>query len=81
VHLHFTPTRVAWLNEVKIWFSNLAGKALRDASFNSLGELKANIDTFIETYNETCRHETARAFEWTASEAHQKRLKRRFADQ
>ena len=76
VHFHFTPTRASWLNQVEIWFSILAGKALRDASFNSLDELKAHIDAFIETYNET-----ACPFEWTASEVHQKRLKPRFADQ
>src|ERR1700745_1106705 len=76
VHFHFTPTRASWLNQVEIWFSILAGKALRGASFNSLDELKAHIDAFIETYNET-----ACPFEWTASEVHQKRLKPRFADQ
>src|SRR5664279_4024895 len=76
VHFHFTPTRASWLNQVEIWFSILAGKALQGASFNSLGELKAHIDNFIEAYNET-----ARPFEWTASEVHQKRLKPRFADQ
>ena len=76
VHFHFTPTRASWLNQVEIWFSILAGKALQGASFNSLGELKVRIDSFIETYNET-----ARPFEWTASEVHQKRLKPRFADQ
>jgi hypothetical protein len=46
----------------------------RGASFNSLGELKAHIATFIESYNET-----ARPFEWTASEVHQKRLRPSFA--
>jgi transposase len=76
VHFHFTPTRASWLNQVEIWFSILAGKALRGASFNSLDELKAHIDAFIETYNET-----ACPFEWTASEVHQKRLKPRFAHQ
>src|ERR1700679_3039854 len=76
VHFHFTPTRASWLNQVEIWFSILAGKALRGASFNSLGELKAHIATFIESYNET-----ARPFEWTASEVHQKRLKPSFAIQ
>src|SRR5438874_5537042 len=76
VHFHFTPTRASWLNQVEIWFSILAGKALRGASFNSLDELKAHIDAFIETYNKT-----ACPFEWTASEVHQKRLKPRFADQ
>src|SRR6202034_1027543 len=74
VHFHFTPTRASWLNQVEIWFSILAGKALRGASFNSLGELKAHIATFIESYNET-----ARPFEWTASEVHQKPLKPSFA--
>src|SRR6185295_5452120 len=39
VHFHFTPTRASWLNQVEIWFSILAGKALRGASFNSLDEL------------------------------------------
>lgn len=76
VHFHFTPTRASWLNQVEIWFSILANKALRGASFNSLAELKAHIETFIETYNET-----ARPFEWTASEVHQKRMKARFAVQ
>src|SRR6202021_1200276 len=47
VHFHFTPTRASWLNQVEIWFSILAGKALRGASFNSLDELKAHIDAFI----------------------------------
>jgi transposase len=75
VHFHFTPTRASWLNQVEIWFSILAGQALRGASFNSLRELKDHIATFIETYNET-----ARPFEWTASKVHQKRLKPRFAD-
>src|SRR3984893_8038484 len=74
VHFHFTPTRASY--QVEIWFSILAGKALRGASFNSLDELKAHIDAFIETYNET-----ACPSEWTASEVHQKRLKPRFADQ
>jgi transposase len=55
VHFHFTPTRASWLNQVEIWFSILAGKALRGASFNSLGELKAHIATFIESYTETAR--------------------------
>jgi transposase len=76
VHFHFTPTPASWLNQVEIWFSILAGKALRGASFNSLGELKAHIATFIESYNQT-----ARPFEWTASEVHQKRLKPSFAIQ
>ena len=76
VHFHFTPTRASWLNQVEIWFSILAGKALAGASFNSLAALKAHIDTFIDSYNEN-----ARPFVWTRSEVHQKRLKPCFADQ
>jgi transposase len=76
VHFHFTPTSASWLNQVEIWFSILAGKALKGASFQSLAELKDHIDSFIESYNKT-----ARPFTWTKSEVHQKRLKPRFSDQ
>jgi hypothetical protein len=50
------------------------GRQSATRSLNSLGQLKAHIATFIESYNET-----ARPFEWTASEVHQKRLKPSFA--
>ena len=76
VHFHFTPTSASWLNQVEIWFSILAGKALKGASFHSLDALKAHINTFIESYNKT-----ARPFVWTKSEVHQKRLIPRFSDQ
>ncbi len=76
VHFHFTPTAASWLNQVEIWFSILASKSLQGASFNSLAKLKQHIEDFISTYNET-----ARPFQWTASQVHQKRLKPRFADQ
>jgi hypothetical protein len=32
VHLHFTPTRDSWLNQVEIWFSILQGQSLHGAS-------------------------------------------------
>jgi transposase len=76
VHFHFTPTKASWLNQVEIWFSILAGKALCGASFASVAELKTHIEAFIETYNET-----AKPFVWQKSEVHQKRLKPRFVDQ
>jgi transposase len=76
VHFHFTPTSASWLNQVEIWFSILAGKALQGASFNSLDALKHHIDSFIENYNQT-----ARPFAWTKSEVYQKRMKPRFTDQ
>ena len=76
VHFHFTPTHASWLNQVEIWFSILSGKSLAGASFNSVAELKAHIDAFIATDNDT-----AKPFAWTKSKVHQKRLKAHFADQ
>ena len=60
---------------MEIWFSILAEKALSGASFGSVAELKAHIEAFIDSYNET-----AKPFIWQKSEVHQKRLKPRFAD-
>ena len=76
VHLHYTPTKASWLNQVEIWFSILSGKSLSGASFGSVTELKAHIEAFIGSYNET-----ARPFVWQKSQVHQKRLKPCFADQ
>lgn len=76
VHFHFTPTRASWLNQVEIWFSILQGNSLKDGSFTSVKQLREHIDAFIEAYNEN-----AKAFAWTKSKVHQKRLKARFADQ
>ena len=73
--LYPNPTSASWLNQVEIWFSILASKALQGASFHSLDALKAHIDSFIENYNQT-----AHPFAWTKSEVHQKHLKPRFKD-
>ena len=76
VQFHFTPTRASWLNQIEIWFSILAGRSLAGASFTSVAQLRAHIDSFIDAYNEN-----AKPFAWTKSDVHQKRLKARFADQ
>lgn len=76
VHFHFTPTKASWLNQVEIWFSILAAKALAGTSFNSRKELMAHIDAFIAAYNVD-----AKPFVWTKSKVHQKRLKPCFANQ
>jgi transposase len=76
VHLHYTPTHTSWLNQIEIWFSILSGKSLNGASFQTVHQLKAHIDAFIESYNEQ-----ARPFVWAKSQVHQKRLKPCFADQ
>lgn len=50
VRFHFTPTSASWLNQVEIWFGILSRKALKNASFKSIEELKAAIEAFIEAY-------------------------------
>jgi transposase len=76
VHFHYTPTHGSWLNQIEIWFSILAGKSLKGASFASVRELVAHIDSFISSYNDD-----AHPFVWTKSVVHQKRLKPCFAVQ
>ena len=76
VHFHYTPTHASWLNQIEIWFSILSGKSLNGASFPTVDQLKAHINSFITRYNED-----ARPFAWTKSQVHQKRLKPCFADQ
>jgi transposase len=72
VHFHFTPTRASWLNQVEIWFSILAGKSLRGASFTSVAQLRQHIDDFITAYNAN-----PTTFVWTKPEVHQHRFKGR----
>jgi len=72
VHFHFTPTRASWLNQVEIWFSILAGKSLRGASFTSVNQLRQHIDAFIAAYNAN-----PSPFVWTKAEVHQHRFKNR----
>src|SRR6201747_3013508 len=74
VHFHYTPTHTSWLNQIEIWFSILAGQSLKGASFVSVAELVAHIESFITSYNKD-----AHPFVWTKSTVHQKRLKPCFA--
>jgi transposase len=76
VRFHFTPTRASWLNQVEIWFSILAGKSLRGASFTSIDQLREHIDAFIEAYNAD-----ATPFVWTKAVIHQRRFKGRRVSQ
>jgi transposase len=76
VHFHFTPTRASWLNQVEIWFSILAGKSLRGASFTSINQLRQHIDAFVEAYNSD-----ATPFVWTKAVVHQRRFKDRRVSQ
>jgi transposase len=75
VRFHFTPTHASWLNQVEIWFSILARSTLNGASFTSVAQLRAAIDTFIDRYNDH-----AVPFQWRKAEAHPKDLAARITD-
>src|ERR1700757_4086628 len=61
-HLHFTPTSSSWLNLVERWFRDLTDKALRRGSFNSVPELIAAIEEYLDAHNED-----PKPFVWTAT--------------
>ena len=65
VHFHFTPTHASWLNQVEVWFSNLARQALKHSSFRSVREVRERIDAFIRSYNRQ-----AQPFRWQAATVH-----------
>jgi transposase len=75
VHFHFTPTHASWLNQVEIWFSILASKALAGASFTSPRQVRNRIDAFIEAYNQD-----AHSFEWTKQVVFARRPRSKYAD-
>jgi putative transposase len=61
VVFHFTPKHCSWLNQVEIWFSILTRKLLRRGSFSSQVDLKQQILSFIEYFNQKLAH----PFQWT----------------
>jgi len=70
VFFHYTPTSASWLNQVEIWFGILTRKALKNASFSSVANLKKAIEDFIDVY-----HETAKPFVWRKREVKGAQLK------
>jgi transposase len=57
---HYTPKHASWMNQIEIWFSILARKLLKRASFESKQDLKERLLKFIEYFNETM----AKPFKW-----------------
>ena len=51
----------SWLNQVEIWFSILACRLLKRASFTSVEDLEKRVLAFIEYFNATL----AKPFKWT----------------
>ena len=57
----YTPRHASWLNQVEIWFSILARRALKRASFTSLEDLEQRLTDFIDYFNAVL----AKPFRWT----------------
>ena len=57
----YTPRHASWLNQVEIWFSILARRALKRASFKSLESLQQRLVDFIDYFNAVL----AKPFRWT----------------
>ena len=71
VHFHFTPTSASWLNQVEIWFGIMSRKALREASFKNVTELRQAIEAFIAAYNPK-----SKPFKWRKREVKGSQLRK-----
>ncbi len=56
----YVPKHTSWLNQIEIWFSILARRLLKRASFTSIDDLRQRIKSFIEYFNLTM----AKPFNW-----------------
>jgi transposase len=59
-HLHFTPTSSSWLNLIERWFAELTRKRIKRGVFQSVPDLVAAIQEFIQTNNQQ-----PKPFVWT----------------
>jgi hypothetical protein len=57
----YTPRHCSWLNQVEIWFSILARRFLKRASFVSTEDLHEGLIKFIQYFNAVL----AKPFKWT----------------
>ncbi len=57
----YTPRHCSWLNPVEIWFSIVARRLLKRASFTSLDDLRDPLVAFIRYFNRVL----AKPFKWT----------------
>ena len=60
--LHFTPTGSSWINQVERWFGFLTDQMIRRGVHKSVHALEADIQAWIENWNEN-----PRPFTWTKS--------------
>ena len=57
----YTPIHASWVNQVEVWFSLLARRVLKHASFATADDLVQAVDAFVAHWN---AHE-AHPFRWT----------------
>jgi hypothetical protein len=62
LHVHFTPTYGSWLSLVERWFAELTMKQSRRGACNSVAQLKAGIQEFIDAHQAN-----PKPFVWTKS--------------
>jgi transposase len=61
IRVVYTPKHTSWLNQVEMWFSLLARRLLKRASFASVEDWHRRVLAFIEYCNTTL----AKPFKWT----------------
>jgi transposase len=61
-HLHFTPTSASWLNQVERWFRELTTQRIRRGVFQSMPDLVAAIEEYLQVQNAN-----PKPFVWTAT--------------
>lgn len=61
-HLHFTPTKGSWINQVERWFGLLTQRAIKRGAHCSVTSLKAAIEEFLAAHNDD-----PKPFVWTKS--------------
>jgi len=61
-HVHFTPTYSSWLNQVERWFALITNQSIRRGSFESVTELKRQINAYVDHHNQH-----PKPFMWTAT--------------
>jgi transposase len=60
-HMHFIPTSSSWLNLVERWFREITNKRIRRGVFQSVDQLIAAIQSYIENHNDD-----PKPFVWSA---------------
>ena len=57
----YVPKHTSWVNQIEWWFSILARRLLKRASFDSIDQMRQRILAFIQYFNQTM----AKPFKWT----------------